>query len=48
LQALKGARDPTFRGSTDQGDQTMAKNLILWMLGVPISVLILLNIFGFL
>jgi hypothetical protein len=25
----------------------MAKNLILWMLGVPISVLILLNIFGF-
>jgi len=24
----------------------MAKNLILWMLGVPISVLILLNIFG--
>jgi hypothetical protein len=27
---------------------TMAKNLILWMLGVPISVLILLNIFGFL
>jgi hypothetical protein len=27
---------------------TMAKNLILWMLGVPISVLILLNVFGFL
>lgn len=26
----------------------MAKNLILWMLGVPISILILLNIFGFL
>jgi hypothetical protein len=26
----------------------MAKNIILWMLGVPISVLILLNIFGFL
>jgi len=26
----------------------MAKNLILWMLGVPISVLILLNVFGFL
>jgi len=26
----------------------MAKNLILWMLGVPISVLILLNIFGYL
>jgi hypothetical protein len=26
----------------------MAKNVILWMLGVPISVLILLNIFGFL
>jgi len=24
----------------------MANNLILWMLGVPISVLILLNIFG--
>jgi len=24
----------------------MAKNIILWMLGVPISVLILLNIFG--
>jgi hypothetical protein len=27
--------------------EQMAKNLILWMLGVPISVLILLNIFGF-
>jgi hypothetical protein len=26
----------------------MAKNIILWMLGVPISVLILLNIFGYL
>jgi hypothetical protein len=25
----------------------MAKNIILWMLGVPISVLIMLNIFGF-
>jgi predicted nucleic acid-binding Zn ribbon protein len=24
----------------------MTKNIILWMLGVPISVLILLNIFG--
>jgi hypothetical protein len=24
----------------------MAKNIILWMLGVPISVLILLNVFG--
>jgi len=24
----------------------MAKNIILWLLGVPISVLILLNIFG--
>jgi len=24
----------------------MAKNIILWMLGVPISVLILLNLFG--
>jgi len=26
----------------------MGKNIILWLLGVPISVLILLNVFGFL
>jgi hypothetical protein len=29
-------------------ESQMAKNLFLWMLGVPISVLILLNIFGYL
>ena len=34
-------RAPTWRTQ-------MAKNLILWMLGVPISVLVLLNIFGYL
>jgi len=27
-------------------EMVMAKNVILWMLGVPISVLVLLNIFG--
>lgn len=26
--------------------ELMAKNVILWLLGVPISVLILLNLFG--
>ena len=31
-----------------QWRKLMAKNIILWMLGVPISVLILLNIFGYL
>lgn len=25
---------------------TMTKNITLWMLGVPISVIILLNVFG--
>ena len=31
-----------------QMESQMVKNLFLWMLGVPISVLILLNIFGYL
>jgi len=34
--------------NTKQRRSQMAKNIILWMLGVPVSVLILLNIFGYL
>jgi len=38
----------SVRPNAMQWRNQMAKNLILWMLGVPISVLILLNIFGYL
>ena len=30
----------------DVGRLMMTKNIILWVLGVPISVLVLLNLFG--
>jgi hypothetical protein len=40
--------EASVRPQRDARRNQMAKNLILWMLGVPISVLILLNIFGYL
>jgi hypothetical protein len=35
-----------FAEPTKAGVQNMARDLLLWLLGVPISVLILLHLFG--
>jgi len=39
-------RSRPLQSSSPAWRDQMTKNLILWMLGVPISVLILLNVFG--
>ena len=40
-------RYPRFLGrATTLGDKLMARDLLLWLLGVPLGVIILLHLFG--
>jgi hypothetical protein len=36
------------RDHANRGDEIMGRDILLWLLGVPISVIILLHLLGFL